>query len=144
MIVDAIGGKDAEDAFSRPLPGSLLAAAQAEGLPPRLAFTLGPFEDRADPVTREAFAAFLTSLPVKTEEIRVGPEFAKAEATMSDLMCAGVAESLGPDIDRARHRVPERVLGIVAEGHALPAVRLMEAWTPRRAPRRDRPADRAL
>jgi Asp-tRNA(Asn)/Glu-tRNA(Gln) amidotransferase A subunit family amidase len=133
MIVDAIGGEDAEDAFSRSLPGSLLAAAQAEGPPPRLAFTLGPFEDRADPPTRAALAAFLTSLPVEAEEITLGPEFAKAEAAMSDLMRAGVAESLGPDINRAEDRVPERVLQIVAEGRALSAVRLMEAWTRRDA-----------
>ena len=82
---------------------------------------------------REAFAAFLASLPVTAEPITLGPEFVKAEATMSDLMCAGVAESLGPDIDRARDRVPERVLKIVAEGRALSAVRLMEAWVRRDA-----------
>jgi Asp-tRNA(Asn)/Glu-tRNA(Gln) amidotransferase A subunit family amidase len=133
MVVDAIGGEDAEDAFSRPMPGSLLAAAQGEGPPLRLAFTLGPFEDRADPATREALAAFLTSLPFKAEAVALGPEFATAEATMWDLMCAGVAESMGPDIDRARDRIPERVLGIVAEGRALSAVRLMEAWTRRDA-----------
>ena len=133
MVVDAIGGEDAEDALSRPLPGSLLAAAEAEGPPPRLAFTLGPFEDRADPATRAAFAAFIAGLPVKVEEIALGPEFAKAEAAMSELMCAGVAESLGADIDRAQGRVPERVLKIVAEGRALSAVRLMQAWTRRDA-----------
>ena len=44
-----------------------------------------------------------------------------------------MAESLGPDVDRARGRVPERVLGIVAEGRALSAVRLMEAWVRRDA-----------
>jgi len=133
MVIDAIGGEDVEDAFSRPLPGSLLAAAEAEGPPPRLGFTLGPFEQRADPATREAFAALIASLPVKVEEVALGPEFAKAEGTMSDLMCAGVAESLGPDIDRAKDRVPERVLRIVAEGRALSAVRLMQAWTRRDA-----------
>ena len=133
MVVDAIGGEDAEDAFSRPLPGSLLAAAEAGGPPPKLAFTLGPFEARADQATREGFAAFLARLPVKAEAVTLPPEFAKAEAAMSDLMCAGVAESLGPDVDRARDRVPERVLGIVAEGRALSAVRLMEAWVRRDA-----------
>jgi len=137
IVIDAIGGEDAEDALSRPLPGSLLAAANAEGPPPKLGFALGPFEDRADPATRAAFAVFIAGLPVKAEEVALGPEFAKAEGTMSDLMCAGVAESLGPDIDRAKDRVPERVLRIVAEGRALSALRLMQAWTRRDALRVD-------
>ena len=48
-------------------------------------------------------------------------------------MCAGVAESLGPDIDLARDKVPELVVRLVDEGRALSGVDLLAAWT-----RRDR------
>ncbi len=46
-------------------------------------------------------------------------------------MCAGVAESLGPDIDAAADRVPELVVRLVKEGRALSAVDLVAAWTSR-------------
>ncbi len=50
---------------------------------------------------------------------------------MRALMCAGVAESLGPDIDTAADRVPELVVRLVKEGRALSAVDLLAAWTRR-------------
>ena len=80
--------------------------ASATARSPRLAYALGPFEARAEPATREAFAAFIANLPVRVDAIELGPEFAAAEATLRDLMCAGVAESLGPDIDSATRQSP--------------------------------------
>ena len=133
LVVDAIGGEDPEDSFSRPLPGAFLSAALGDGRAPRLAFTVGPFEERADPATRKAFLDFVAALSEPAEALMLGPEFATAEAAMADLMCAGVAESLGPDIDHSSARVPDRVKRIVAEGRALSAVRLMQAWTRRDA-----------
>ena len=104
LIVDAIAGEDPHDSLSRNPTASMLDAALDDGPVPRLAYTLGPFEARAEPVTREAFAAFIAKLPGRVEAIELGPEFAAAEATLRDLMCAGVAESLGPDIDRCDDR----------------------------------------
>jgi Asp-tRNA(Asn)/Glu-tRNA(Gln) amidotransferase A subunit family amidase len=52
-------------------------------------------------------------------------------------MCAGVAESLGPDIDAAPDRVPELVVRLVKEGRALSAVDLVTAWTRRDGLRSD-------
>ena len=95
---------------------------------------MGPFEARADPATREAFAAFIANLPVRVDAIELGPEFAAAEATLRDLMCAGVAESLGPDIDSATRRGPWTGRAVWCERAApCPAPDVMAAWT-----RRDR------
>jgi Asp-tRNA(Asn)/Glu-tRNA(Gln) amidotransferase A subunit family amidase len=131
LIVDAIAGEDPHDSLSRNPTASMLEAALGDGPVPRLAYTVGPFETRAEPATREAFAAFIASLPVRVDAIELGPEFAPAEATLRDLMCAGVAESLGPDIDRANVEVPELVVQLVREGRALSGAAVMAAWTRR-------------
>ena len=133
LIVDAIAGEDPHDALSRNPTASMLDAALGDGPVPRLAYALGPFEARAEPATREAFAAFIANLPVRVDAIELGPEFAAAEATLRDLMCAGVAESLGPDIDSASAKVPELVVQLVRAGRALSGADVIAAWT-----RRDR------
>jgi Asp-tRNA(Asn)/Glu-tRNA(Gln) amidotransferase A subunit family amidase len=133
LVVDTIAGEDVEDSFSRNLPAALLDAALDRGKTPRLAFAFGPFESRAEPGTREALKSFIARLPQPVDAIELGPEFAVAEATLRALMCAGVAESLGPDIDAAVERVPDLAVRLVEEGRALSAVDLLTAWT-----RRDR------
>jgi Asp-tRNA(Asn)/Glu-tRNA(Gln) amidotransferase A subunit family amidase len=131
LVVDAIAGEDPHDALSRNLTASMLDAALGDGPVPRLAYTLGPFEARAEPATREAFAVFIANLPVRVEAIELGSEFAAAEATLRDLMCAGVAESLGPDIDGATNKVPELVVQLVRAGRALSGPDVMAAWARR-------------
>jgi Asp-tRNA(Asn)/Glu-tRNA(Gln) amidotransferase A subunit family amidase len=131
LIVDAIAGEDPHDSLSRNPTASMLEAALGDGPVPRLAYTLGPFEARAEPATREAFAAFIAKLPARLDAIELGPEFAAAEATLRDLMCAGVAESLGPDIDNANATVPELVVQLVRAGRALSGADVMAAWTRR-------------
>ena len=101
LVVDTIAGEDVEDLLSRNLPAALLDAALDRDKTPRLAFAFGPFESRAEPAAREALSRFLAHLPLRVDAIELGPEFATAEATLRALMCAGVAESLGPDIDAA-------------------------------------------
>jgi Asp-tRNA(Asn)/Glu-tRNA(Gln) amidotransferase A subunit family amidase len=133
LVVDAIAGEDPHDSLSRNPTASMLEAALGDGPVPRLAYTLGPFETRAQPATREALATFIAELPVRVDAIELGPEFAAAEATLRDLMCAGVAESLGPDIDSASVEVPELVVQLVRAGRALSGADVMAAWN-----RRDR------
>jgi Asp-tRNA(Asn)/Glu-tRNA(Gln) amidotransferase A subunit family amidase len=133
LVVDAIAGEDPHDSLSRNPTASMLDATLGDGPVPRLAYTLGPFEARAEPATREAFAALIANLPVRVDAIELGSEFAAAEATLRDLMCAGVAESLGADIDSASAKVPERVVQLVRAGRALSGADVMAAWT-----RRDR------
>jgi Asp-tRNA(Asn)/Glu-tRNA(Gln) amidotransferase A subunit family amidase len=133
LIVDASAGEDPQDSLSRSPTGLMVDAARGDGPVPRLAYTLGPFEARAEPATREAFAAFIAKLPALVDAIELGPEFAAAEATLRDLMCAGVAESLGADIDSASAKVPELVVQLVRAGRALSGADVMAAWT-----RRDR------
>jgi Asp-tRNA(Asn)/Glu-tRNA(Gln) amidotransferase A subunit family amidase len=106
----------------------LLDAALHRDKTPRLAFTFDPFESRAEPAAREALKRFLTRLLPRVDAIELGPEFAVAEATLRALMCAGVAESLGPDIDAAATHVPDLVVRLVKEGRALSAVDLLVAW----------------
>jgi amidase len=70
---------------------------------------------------------------VRIDAIELGSEFAAAEGTLRDLMCAGVAESLGPDINGATAAVPELVVQLVRAGRALSGADVMAAWS-----RRDR------
>jgi amidase len=114
----------------------LLDAALDRGKTPRLAFAFGPFELRAEPAARGALERFIARLPSRIDAIELGPEFAVAETTLRALMCAGVAESLGPDIDAARIHVPELVVRLVKEGRALSAVDVVTAWTRRDSLRR--------
>jgi Asp-tRNA(Asn)/Glu-tRNA(Gln) amidotransferase A subunit family amidase len=131
LVIDAIAGEDPHDSLSRNPTASMLEAALGDGPAPRLAYTLDPFETRAQPATREALAALIAKLPVRVDAIELGPEFAAAEATLRDLMCAGVAESLGPDIDGATAAVPELVVQLVRAGRALCGADVMAAWTRR-------------
>jgi Asp-tRNA(Asn)/Glu-tRNA(Gln) amidotransferase A subunit family amidase len=131
LIVDAIAGEDPNDSLSRNPTASMLVAAREDQATPRLAHTLGPFEARAEPATREAFEAFIANLPIRIDAIELGSEFAAAEATLHDLMCAGVAESLGPDIDNATTQVPDLVVQLVRAGRALSGADVMAAWTRR-------------
>jgi Asp-tRNA(Asn)/Glu-tRNA(Gln) amidotransferase A subunit family amidase len=133
LVIDAIAGEDPHDSLSRNPMGSMLDAARGGGPVPRLAYTLGPFGTRAELATRESFAAFIAKLPVRIDAIELGSEFAAAEGTLRDLMCAGVAESLGPDIDNASVEVPELVVQLVRAGRALSGADVMAAWS-----RRDR------
>jgi hypothetical protein len=57
LVVDAIAGEDPHDSLSRNLTASMLEAALADGPVPRLAYTLGPFEARAEPATRARWMA---------------------------------------------------------------------------------------
>jgi Asp-tRNA(Asn)/Glu-tRNA(Gln) amidotransferase A subunit family amidase len=131
LVIDAIAGEDPHDSLSRNPTASMLDAALGDGPVPRLAYTLGPFEVRAHPATREAFAALIAKLPVRIDAIELGSEFAAAEGMLRDLMCAGVAESLGPDIDGATAAVPELVVQLVRAGRALSGADVMAAWTRR-------------
>ena len=133
LIVDAIAGEDPEDSLSRDPPGALSGAALDDKAAPRLAVAFGPFESRAEPATRDALKALVAGLAVPVDVIELGSEFAAAEATLRVLMCAGVAESLGPDIDGAPNRTPELVVRLVQEGRALSGPDVLAAWT-----RRDR------
>jgi Asp-tRNA(Asn)/Glu-tRNA(Gln) amidotransferase A subunit family amidase len=131
FVADAIASEDIDDSLSRNLPASLLDAALDRDKTPRVAFALGPFESRAEPATRETLRAFLARLPLRVDAIELGPQFATAESALRALMCAGVAESLGPGIDAAATHVPELVVRLVEEGRALSAVDLVTAWTSR-------------
>jgi Asp-tRNA(Asn)/Glu-tRNA(Gln) amidotransferase A subunit family amidase len=131
LVIDAIAGEDPHDSLSRNPTASMLDAALGDGPVPRLAYTLGPFEVRVHPATHEAFAALIAKLPVRIDAIELGSEFAAAEGTLRDLMCAGVAESLGPDIDGATAAVPELVVQLVRAGRALSGADVMAAWTRR-------------
>jgi Asp-tRNA(Asn)/Glu-tRNA(Gln) amidotransferase A subunit family amidase len=133
FVVDAIAGEDPQDSLSRDPPGALSDAALDETAAPRLAVAFGPFESRAEPATRDELKALIAGLSVPVDVIQLGTEFVAAEAVLRVLMCAGVAESLGPDIDRAPDRVPESVVRLVQEGRALSGPDVFVAWT-----RRDR------
>ena len=137
LVVEAIAGEDVEDSLSRNQPASLLDAALDYDKTPRLAFAFGPFELRTEPTTREALRAFPARLPCRVDAIELSPEFATAEATLRALICAGVAESPGPQIDAAADRVAELVVRLVKEGRALSGVDLLTAWTRRESLRRE-------
>jgi Asp-tRNA(Asn)/Glu-tRNA(Gln) amidotransferase A subunit family amidase len=137
LVVDSIAGEDVEDYFSRNLPSALRDVALDRGKIPRLAFAFGPFESRAEPTTREALERFLARLPLSVDAIELGPEFRVAETILRSLMCAGVAESLGPEIDASIEQVPELVVRLVEEGRAVSAVDLLTAWAHRDRLRRE-------
>jgi Asp-tRNA(Asn)/Glu-tRNA(Gln) amidotransferase A subunit family amidase len=133
FVVDAIAGEDPEDSLSRDLASPLCDAALDERTTPRLAVAFGPFASRVEAATLRALEALTAALPVPVDVIELGSEFEAAEPAQRVLMCAGAAESLGPDIDRAPDKVPESVLRIVREGQALSGTDVLAAWT-----RRDR------
>lgn len=129
LVVDTLAGEDPEDAGSRETHGSLVDAARAWPAAPRLAWIADPYAERAALETRTAFERFIRGLPTSIDVITLDPEFARAEAAMNDLMCAGFAESLGDEIDRGRGDAPQVLLETLAKGRSLSAVRMTSAWT---------------
>jgi Asp-tRNA(Asn)/Glu-tRNA(Gln) amidotransferase A subunit family amidase len=124
LLAETLAGFDEEDPDTRPRARPPLAAVAASEppLPPRLAFVRSPAWERAELVTREAFAELVEALGDAVAEVELGASFEPAVARHRTIMEVEMAHNLGRDYDKARDRLSPALREAIERGRARAAV----------------------
>jgi Asp-tRNA(Asn)/Glu-tRNA(Gln) amidotransferase A subunit family amidase len=129
LLAQLLIGFDEDDPDTRPLAPPPLAAvaASAPPLPPRLAFVRTPVWDRAEAVTREAFAELVAALGEAVAEVELGASFAGATDMHRTIMEVEMAHNLHRDYEKGRDRLSPDLRGLIERGRRRPAVDYLAA-----------------
>ena len=124
LLAETLAGFDEEDPDTRPLARPPLAAVAASEppLPPRLAFVRTPAWERAEPVTREAFAELGEVLGDAMADVELGASFEPVVAMHRTIMEVEMAHNLSRDYDKGRDRLSPALRGVIERGRAQAAV----------------------
>jgi Asp-tRNA(Asn)/Glu-tRNA(Gln) amidotransferase A subunit family amidase len=124
LLAETIAGFDEEDPDTRPLARPPLAevAASAPPLPPRLAFVRTPVWERAEPVTREAFAELVEALGEAVAEVELGASFAPAVEMHRTILEVEMAHNLQRDYDKGGDRLSAGLRERIERGRRHAAV----------------------
>jgi len=122
LIAETLVGFDPRDAATAPRarPRLLDGTRAASPVAPRLAFVRTPSWDRAEPDTREAFAALVGRLPV--DEVKLPPVFAEAVSWHRTIMEADLARSFAAEYATGRDRLSPILCEMLERGQAVRAV----------------------
>jgi Asp-tRNA(Asn)/Glu-tRNA(Gln) amidotransferase A subunit family amidase len=124
LLAEVLAGFDAEDADTRPMarpPFSTVAASEPP-LPPRFAFVRSPVWDKADPVTREAFAELVEVLGERAGEVELGESFGRAIDFHRTVMEVEMAHNLHRDYERGRDQLSAPLRALIERGRGHRAV----------------------
>ncbi|MGY3618809.1 amidase [Bradyrhizobium sp. USDA 10063] len=102
LLAEVMVGFDEEDLDTRPVaspPFSAIAASEPP-LPPRFAFVRSAVWERAEPVTRDAFAELVEVLGEASSEVELGPSFDKVVDMHRAIMEVDMAHNLRRDYER--------------------------------------------
>jgi Asp-tRNA(Asn)/Glu-tRNA(Gln) amidotransferase A subunit family amidase len=124
LVAETLAGLDEEDPDTRPLARPPLAAVAASEppLPPRLAFVRAPAWDRAEPVTREAFAGLVATLGEAVVEVEPGEGFGRVMEMHRTIMEVEMAHQLRRDYDRGGEQLSRPLREIIERGRGHAAV----------------------
>jgi Asp-tRNA(Asn)/Glu-tRNA(Gln) amidotransferase A subunit family amidase len=124
LVAETLAGCDEEDPDTRPIARPPLAAVAASEppLPPRLAFVRSPAWERAEPVTREAFAELVEALGEAVAEVELGASFARAVAMHRTIMDVEVAHNLRGDYEKGGDRLSAALRELIERGRGHAAV----------------------
>jgi Asp-tRNA(Asn)/Glu-tRNA(Gln) amidotransferase A subunit family amidase len=124
LLAETLVGFDEEDPDTRARARPPLAAVAASEppLPPRLAFVRTPVWERAEPVTREAFAALVETLGESAAEVELGASFAGAVEMHRTIMEVEMAHNLRRDYDRGGDRLSATLRQLIERGRGRAAV----------------------
>ena len=124
LLAETLVGFDEDDPDTRPIARPPLAAvaASAPPLPPRLAFVRSPAWERAEPVTREAFAELVEALGGAVAEVELGASFARAVEMHRTIMEVEMAHNLRRDYERGGDRLSAVLRQLMERGRGHAAV----------------------
>jgi Asp-tRNA(Asn)/Glu-tRNA(Gln) amidotransferase A subunit family amidase len=118
LLAESLVGFDEEDPDTRPVarPPFAAVAASEPPLPPRFAFVKSPVWDRAEPVTREAFAALVESLGDAVNEVELPSTFARVVDFHRVVMEVEMAYNLHRDYEKFGDRLSETLRRLIERG----------------------------
>src|SRR3990170_1647235 len=124
LLAESLVGYDEEDPDTRPIARPPLAAVAASEppLPPRLAFVRSPAWERAEPATREAFAALVERLGETVAEVEPGAGLARAVEMHRTIMEVEMAHNLRRDYEKADGRLSTALRDQIERGRGHAAV----------------------
>lgn len=124
LLAESLIGFDEEDPDTRPvarLPFSSVAASEPP-LPPRFAFVKSPVWDQAEPVTHEAFAAFVETLGEAASEVELPSSFARAIDLHRIVMEVEMAHNLHRDYEKGGDQLSPTLRQLIERGRGHKAV----------------------
>jgi Asp-tRNA(Asn)/Glu-tRNA(Gln) amidotransferase A subunit family amidase len=124
LLAEALAGFDEADPDTRPRARPSLAAAAVSEPPlaPRLAFVRSPVWERAEPVTREAFAELVEALGEAVAEVELGAGFAPAWEMHRTIMEVEMAHNLRRDYEKGGDRLSAVLRALIERGRGRAAV----------------------
>jgi Asp-tRNA(Asn)/Glu-tRNA(Gln) amidotransferase A subunit family amidase len=124
LLAETLVGFDEEDPDTRSVARPPLAAVAASEPPltPRLAFVRSPVWERAEPVTRQAFAELVEALGEAVAEVELGPRFARAVEMHRTIMEVEMAHNLHRDYEKGGDRLSPVLRKLIQRGRGHAAV----------------------
>jgi Asp-tRNA(Asn)/Glu-tRNA(Gln) amidotransferase A subunit family amidase len=124
LLAEPLVGFDEEDPDTRPIARQPFAAVAASEppLPPRFAFVKSPVWDRAEPVTREAFAELVQSLGDAVSEVELPTSFGRVVDLHRVVMEVEMAHNLHRDYEQFGDRLSETLRQLIERGRGHKAV----------------------
>lgn len=124
LIADCLTAFDARDRhmWPRSRPRLRETALAEPPVTPMLAFVKSPVWDRADDVTREAFAELTEALGAQCDEVELPEIFDRTVELHRTLMLADIAKSYGPLQEKAPDKLSETLTGMIEEGRRVLAM----------------------
>lgn len=124
LLAETLAGFDEDDPDTRVMARPPLAAVAASEppLPPRLAFVRSPVWDRAEPVTRAAFAELVETLGETVAEVELDPAFAGAVRMHRTVMEVEAAHYLRRDYEKGGDRLSPALRALIERGRGHTAV----------------------
>jgi Asp-tRNA(Asn)/Glu-tRNA(Gln) amidotransferase A subunit family amidase len=129
LLAEPLTGHDPADPATRPSPPPPLrrVLAEAQPVPPRLAFVRGPAWEQAEEPTREAFAELAGALGERLIEVELPAPFADANAVHRTVWTAELAFHLRDRWERGADRLSPQLRALIEEGRAATALAYQEA-----------------
>jgi Asp-tRNA(Asn)/Glu-tRNA(Gln) amidotransferase A subunit family amidase len=129
LISDVLFGQDPADpdTSSEAHPRLRETAMGEPPLPPRFAFVRGPYWERADEATREAFEELREFLGDSATEIDLHEEFSKAADYLRTIMYPDLAVALDSWFERGADKISDVLTGMVEEGRGITAMAYNQA-----------------
>jgi Asp-tRNA(Asn)/Glu-tRNA(Gln) amidotransferase A subunit family amidase len=134
MLVDALAGRDEDDADAIDPPPSLLEAALAgDGNRPTFAFVRTPSWPIAEDATKAVFEALAERLGEDCREVALPSAFEGAIAAHTALAFPGIARHYGPYYDRGKEQLSDWMRRTIEQGRTVTAVDYLAALDLREA-----------
>lgn len=129
LLAESIVGFDEEDPDTRPVarPPFAAIAASEPPLPPRFAFVRSPVWDRAEPVTREAFAALVEALGDAVTEVELSGSFERAVDFHRVVMEVEMAHNLHRDYEKFGDQLSDKLRQLIERGRTHSGVAYLAA-----------------